>query len=345
VEQASLLVMGAGPYSVATAALARARGIDTVVLGRPMGFWTDNMPQNMCLRSGTDWHLDALGIHTFEAFLEDTGIAADEIDPIPIAIFLEYAGWFQKHTDVAPRPDLVVRLKHDGTLFEAELESGDRVTADAVVAAPGVRHFRQFPAWADRVPANLSAHTCDRIRFDDLRDRRVLIVGGRQSAYEWAALIGEAGAERIDLVHRHPMPKFERVSWQFVDAHVDQTLATRGWWRSLPPSEKDGIARRFWEVGRLTLEWWLTPRLAGERFHRWPETEVVGTELCDEAVAVTLSNGERLVADVIVYATGYQADIGAVPYLADLSDDFRVANGFPVLDEAFQSSLPGLYFP
>ena len=35
----------------------------------------------------------------------------------------------------------------------------------------------------------------------------------------------------------------------------------------------------------------------------------------------------------------------AVPYLADLVGDLRVADGFPVLDDAFQSSLPGLYFP
>jgi FAD-dependent urate hydroxylase len=38
------------------------------------------------------------------------------------------------------------------------------------------------------------------VRFDELAGSRVLIVGGRQSAYEWAALIREHGAERIDIV-------------------------------------------------------------------------------------------------------------------------------------------------
>jgi thioredoxin reductase len=51
---------------------------------------------------------------------------------------------------------------------------------------------------------------------------RVLIVGGRQSAYEWAALIGEAGAERIDVVHRHDEPRFDRVSWAFVEPHIER---------------------------------------------------------------------------------------------------------------------------
>ena len=66
----SLLVVGAGPYGMAVAAQAIERGVDTVVVGHPMGFWTDHMPEGMFLRSGTDWHLDASDIDTFEAFLE-----------------------------------------------------------------------------------------------------------------------------------------------------------------------------------------------------------------------------------------------------------------------------------
>ena len=105
--------------------------------------------------------------------------------------------------------------------------------------------------------AGAGAHTGDLVHFEDLRGARVLIVGGRQSAYEWAALIGKQGAERIDIVHRHDVPLFERVSWKFVDDYVDSMLAVPGWWRRLSHSERERIARQFWEVGRLTLEWWL----------------------------------------------------------------------------------------
>ena len=93
-ESTSLVVIGAGPYGVATAARAMEQGIDTVVVGRPMSFWTDHMPSGMFLRSGVDWHLDASGIHTFEAFVDDAGIAREDLDPIPIHVFLEYAAWF-----------------------------------------------------------------------------------------------------------------------------------------------------------------------------------------------------------------------------------------------------------
>jgi cation diffusion facilitator CzcD-associated flavoprotein CzcO len=108
VESTSLVVIGAGPYGVATAARAMQSGIDTVVFGRPMSFWTDHMPSGMFLRSGIDWHLDATGLHTFEAFVEDTRIAREDLDPIPIRVFLDYAAWFLDEKRVVPRDDLVV---------------------------------------------------------------------------------------------------------------------------------------------------------------------------------------------------------------------------------------------
>jgi hypothetical protein len=175
----------------------------------------------------------------------------------------------------------------------------------------------------------------------------VLIVGGRQSAYEWAALLAEHGAERIDLVHRHDVPRFERVSWRFVDPYVEATMRVRGWWRSLPKAEQDAIARQFWEVGRLTLEYWLTPRLASTAIHRWPGTEVVHAQATAAGgeLGVRLSNGEGLLVDHVVFACGYRADLPRVPYLGGVLDRIQVSDGFPVLDEAFGTSLSGLYLP
>ncbi|MGE5666800.1 MAG: hypothetical protein ACM338_01250 [Betaproteobacteria bacterium] len=81
--ETSLLVVGAGPYALATAAHAQADGIDTVAVGHPMGFWRDNMPAGTFLRSGPGWHLDAAGVHTLEAFLEARRILPAEVVPLP----------------------------------------------------------------------------------------------------------------------------------------------------------------------------------------------------------------------------------------------------------------------
>jgi FAD-dependent urate hydroxylase len=343
----SLLVIGAGPYALSTAALAREHGIHTVTVGRPMGFWRRHMPAGMLLRSGPDWHLDAGAVHTLEAYLEERAIDPADVDPLPIGLFLDYAEWFRQAKGVQVREDLVVDLAKPDDRFEAALESGERIVADAVVAAPGIRYFTNVPAWAGSVPAGRAAHTCDLVRFEDLSGARVLIVGGRQSAYEWAALLVEQGAARIDLVHRHDVPRFERVSWTFVDAYMETTMRVPGWWRGLPKAEQDAITRRFWEVGRLTLEHWLTPRLASPAIHRWPGTEVVrsGPTGAGGDLRVRLSSGDDLRVDQVIFACGYRADLARVPYLAGVLDRVEVADGFPVLDEAFGASLPGLYLP
>jgi FAD-dependent urate hydroxylase len=342
-----LLVIGAGPYALSAAALAREHGIDTMVVGRPMGFWRRHMPAGMLLRSGPDWHLDASGVHTLEAYLEERAIDPADVDPLPLGLFLDYAEWFRQAKGIEVLEDRVVDLAKPGDRFEAVLDGGARIAADAVVAAPGIRHFANVPAWAGSVPAERAAHTCDLVRFGDLSGARVLIVGGRQSAYEWAALLVEHGAARIDLVHRHDVPRFERVSWSFVDPYLESTTRVRGWWRSLSEGEQDAITKRFWEVGRLTLEYWLTPRLASQAIHRWPGTEVVRAEPtgADGELRVRLSSGDDLSVDQVVFASGYRADLARVPYLAGVLDRVKVTDGFPVLDEAFGASLSRLYLP
>jgi FAD-dependent urate hydroxylase len=343
-KQAQLLVIGAGPYALSAAALARERGIHTVVLGQPMGFWRKNMPAGMFLRSGPDWHLDGAAVHTLEAFLEERGIQPGEVDPIPIGVFLDYVSWFQKAKKIEVREEFAHTLAKANGRFEATLESGERIRADAVVAAPGIRHYANVPGWASSLPPGYAAHTCDLVHFDDMAGARVLIIGGRQSAYEWAALIREHGAARIDIIHRHDIPRFERVSWKFVDPHVEQTLRVRGYWRNLPRSEQEAITRRFWEVGRLTLEHWLTPRLDWEGIHRWPGTEVAeAAPRGDGELRVLLSNATQLTIDRVVFASGYRADLTKVPYLAGVRREVKLSNGFPMLDEAFQTSLDGLY--
>ncbi|MGO8886265.1 MAG: FAD-dependent monooxygenase, partial [Streptosporangiaceae bacterium] len=118
-KQTQLLVIGAGPYGLSAAALAQQHGIDTVVLGRPMGFWRQNMPAGMFLRSGPDWHLDGAAVHTLEAFLQERGIQPGEVDPIPVSVFLDYAGWFQQAKKIEVRQELAGTLAKADGRFEA----------------------------------------------------------------------------------------------------------------------------------------------------------------------------------------------------------------------------------
>lgn len=46
-----VVVVGAGPYGLAAAAHLSEKGLNTIVLGRPMQLWREQMPEGMLLRS------------------------------------------------------------------------------------------------------------------------------------------------------------------------------------------------------------------------------------------------------------------------------------------------------
>jgi thioredoxin reductase len=342
-----LLVIGAGPYALSAAAHAKRHGVEPLVVGERMAFWRQNMPEGMLLRSGTDWHLDADEIHTFEAYLGERGIDPDEVSPVPLATFLDYADWFCTQTGLEPRPTFVSSLDQTDGRFLASFDDGRQLTADTVVAAPGIARFPVIPDW---VPGSLSesrlSHTSALVRFDRLRGARVLIVGGRQSAFEWAALLAEAGAKSVDVVHRHDTPSFETAHWGFVDELMDNTVRIPGWFRNLPEAERDAIAQRFWREGRLKLEPWLPPRLPDAVVQARPRSAVAGCAVLPSGeIEAELSGGERLTVDHVVLATGYKPDLTNVGYLRPMLDRIDTTDGFPALDEHFQTSVPGLFMP
>jgi len=344
IENTELLVIGAGPYGLATAAHARRQGIETLVLGEPMSFWRENMPAKMMLRSGPDWHMDVAQKLTMRAFLEERGTKLEEVDPIPISLFLEYADWFRERAGVAVEQDLVEDLVKPNGRFEATLRSGRRVVAGAVVAAPGISRFGVIPDWVERdlSPGSWS-HTCNLVHFEELRGKRVLIVGGRQSAFEWAALLADEGAAEVHVVHRHDPPDFAPADWSFVDPLMELTVGVPGWFRGLPQEEREAVAKRFWAEGRLKLEPWLTPRLTSPAVSRHAHASVEECREEDGEIHVRLSNGEELTVDYIVLATGYKPDMNKVPYLSGVVRRMDLADGFPILDDNFQTSLPGLF--
>jgi thioredoxin reductase len=260
---------------------------------------------------------------------------------------MEYAEWFCAQTGIRPRPTLVSELQKVDRQFLVTFDDGRRLTADTVVAAPGIARFAVIPEW---VPASLPearwSHTSALVQFAHLHGARVLIVGGRQSAFEWAALLAEAGAAAVHVVHRHDSPSFETSHWAFVDELMDHTLRTPGWFRRLSTAERDAIAQRFWAEGRLKLEPWLTPRLPERIVHRRPRTAIATCrELPTGEIDVTLSGGERLVVDHVLLATGYKPDLASIGYLHALLDRVETRDGFPLLDEHFQTSVPGLFMP
>ena len=158
-KQTQLLVIGAGPYALSAAALARERGIDTVVLGQPMGFWRENMPADMFLRSGPDWHLDGAGRHTFQAYLEERAIKPDEIDPIPVSVFLDYADWFRKAKGIEVREEFVGTAGQGGRAVRGTLARRGRHPGGRRGGGPGNPALREPPRLGAGVARRIAPRT------------------------------------------------------------------------------------------------------------------------------------------------------------------------------------------
>ena len=345
-RETNLLIVGAGPVGLAVAAQAAHDGIEHLIVGKPMEFWRRNMPKGMFLRSACDWHLDPLDVHTIEAFLQTQGKTPRDVEPLSLEFYLSYVEWFEKQKDIQSLPVYIQKLERNEH-FVATTFDGDVINAQRVVLAPGFKHFAHTPPdLKAKLPDGRYQHTCEFVDFSEASNKRFLIIGGRQSAFEWAALLLEAGAAAVHISHRHASPAFAVADWSWVNPLVDSIFENPNWFRRLSQSEKDAISHRMWAEGRLKVEPWLESRLKDNRVKVWPQTEVTScTHQEDGQLVVTLTNGEILNVDQIVLATGYKVDVTQLPLLAagNLLDQLETRTGFPVLDDHFETSVPGLF--
>lgn len=342
-----LLIIGAGPFGLALAAEAGRRGIDYLIAGRHMGFWRAHMPSGMYLRSAADWHLDTAGEATIERFFREANVPTAEADPIPVARYLEYVDWFTAEKAISPLEWHVDRVDLDpvGEPFLAIAREGV-IRARTVALAVGFQYFANVPADLVAIlPAGSFVHTCDYVDFGDAAGHHYLVVGGRQSAFEWAALLLEAGAASVTLTHRHSSPVFAVSDWSWTNPIVAAMVENPGWYQDLPDSEREAVRLRMWGEGRLKVEPWLEPRLNDGRFAVHPNTRVVEASQDVDGTRVRLDGGIELTVDRVVLATGYKPDLARVPFMAagNILPRMTLAEGLPVLSTAFETDVPGLF--
>ncbi|MGR8979507.1 MAG: NAD(P)-binding domain-containing protein [Gammaproteobacteria bacterium] len=349
-KETDVLIIGAGPFGLAMAAHCRHLGIDHRIVGRPMEFWQANMPKGLYLRSACGWHLDTRNVDTIDRFLQTQGLTAADVEPLSLRFYLAYARWFQEQKQIETIPRYVRQLDHVDSgknPFRAAMDDGRIIAASNVVIAAGFKYFKQAPqALVERLPAGRFSHTCDLVDFTEFKGKRCLIIGGRQSAFEWAALLNEAGAAAVHVSHRHGSPAFSESDWSWVDPIVDAIVDNPGWYRNLSTEEKEAVNHRFWAEGRLKVEPWLESRVMKETVKLWPNTQVIACDgLPGGDMAIRLDSGEKLTVDHVILATGYKVDMDRLPFLAqgNISSKLTTRGGYPVLNEHLQTNIPGLF--
>lgn len=346
-------VVGAGPYGLAAAATLREKGVDTHVLGEEMGYWK-RMPRGMLLRSPRHASSIAnphgpLGLDAYEA------ASGNRLSsPLPLAGFVRYGEWVQRQ--VVPDLDRrrVLRIERDGSGFRLPITDGDELRATRVVVATGLTSYAYRPSEFSRLPTGVVSHTDELTEPRDLAGKRVLVVGGGQSAIESAALVHEAGG-RVEVLVRTPQVRWLTRSGRmhrsrlrpllYPDQDVgpiglNQIAARPATFRRLPAGVRDPLAAR---CIRPAAADWLVERMAdvpivtGRR--------LTSASLAEAQLRVCLDDGSERMVDHILLGTGYRLDVRAHPLLApSLVEELRTRDGYPRLRAGFESSVPGLHF-
>ena len=348
------VVVGAGPYGLSVAAHLDGRGLRVGVFGKPMGLWRDNMPDGMFLRS--HWwatHLsDPEDQYTFDRFARETN--APITYPIPRSMFIEYGLWFQRRAVPVVDPTFVSSIARDAGGFALTLADGRQVTSAAVVMAIGVAPYAHRPALYDHLPASLLSHSCDHCDFSGFKDKRVVVVGGGQSAIEYAALLHEAGAS-VHVVARRA------IEWRNPDRTDERTTKER----ILAPRASIAPGWDYWCLDRLPYAFYHMPQWTKDRYNLyyssdasdWLRERIIGKVTLHEAQSIlaidakgdmavaTISYGKTVRADHVMLATGYGVDVDKLTMLGpSLRRSIQTRNGTPLLTPWFESTVPGLYF-
>jgi thioredoxin reductase len=361
-DTVDVAIAGAGPYGLSLGAHLRAAGVNFRQFGLVMNLWRNKMPKGMFLKSqGFASNLsDPAGTHTLEAFCAATGRTYVRYGlPVPLDTFVAYGRWFQAELVPDLEQTLVSGITPRDGGFELELENGDTVSARQVVVAAGVEHFPYLPKQFAELPSEVCTHASQHTDLADFSGRRVVVVGGGQSALETAALLHETGAD-VQVAVRKPA-----VAWNArpLDPHRPPLQRLRepeaglgsgygtwfysnhpGLFRRLPQSTRIYRARA--ALGPAGASW-LRGRVEGE-FPVLTGHNVRSARVDGEGIRITLagSGGEREVtADHLIAATGYRPDLGRLRFIGDsLRPAIRTVAKTPAVDKDYQSSVPGLYF-
>jgi FAD-dependent urate hydroxylase len=354
-QQYNVVVVGAGPYGLSAAAHLAAKGLKVGIFGKPLELWQEKMPKGMFLRS--HWWASNLSDpqkkYGLKQFFE---VSEYKICyPMPIQLFIDYGMWFQKHVVPFVDPTYISSIERNSKQFVLTLEDGRVVASSAVVMAVGPRYYQHIPSEFAHLPAELLTHSNDHSNFSCFSGKKVAVIGGGQSALEWAALLNEAGAS-VNVVARRP------IVWAEHHGEANRSLIERlrapdsgiapGWkYRALEvfpyffqrfPLDKK--ARMVRNTHWPTASNWLRDRILGKVvLHEGQMATKIVED--DKGVKLTISDNTRLNLDHVIVATGYQTNVSRVTMLSPcILADIKTRYGSPILNPWFECSVPGLYF-
>jgi cation diffusion facilitator CzcD-associated flavoprotein CzcO len=337
-----VLIIGAGPYGVSVALELHRRAIPFVICGKPFSLWFNHTLAAASLRSD---------IHVSEVYTRDRRLRLDRylddaLPPaeanairrgrIPVTVFRDYLRHVLATLPFPIEPERIASLDVRGGEFVARTQGGRVMFASQVVLACGLEAHQRLPQ-ALKELNGVVAHGWHTHRYEHLRGRRVMIVGSGQSAGE--AVWKLRSDNEVTWVYRRPPVYYAD---PIALPRPLFALAMRGSHVfSLLPAF---VQRR---LRQNLLDSTMTPDL---RHHvQAADVTPVQADVADLGLHL---HGEGVRSgqlgqsfDQVIACTGYRHRLDNLAFLspAILAAARCHADGMPVLDRSFRTTVAGLY--
>jgi thioredoxin reductase len=353
-------IIGCGPYGLSLASYLKSRGVDFTLIGSPMRFWREAMPEGMKLKSEgfASSIADPLKKFTLGDFCREQGLPYQDTNlPVPLERFIAYGEAFQRRYAPDAIEQEVVSLAAAGKGFRLILEDGRIIAAAKVVVAAGIRSFAYMPEVLAALPCDRVSHSADFGDTSALSGRRVVVVGAGASATDVAVSLKKTAGE-LQIVARRPAVRFQDPLGQRTlpqQIRAPMTGLGPGWksvlcvrapllFHAMPESFRVEVVRRYLGPGPA---WHTRSELEGQiPIEAGCDIEEASAQ--DSSVRLKFTQGgerREIEADHVVAATGFRVDIDRLSFLDEsLKQKLARVEGAPALGVHFETSVPGLYF-
>jgi len=352
-------IVGAGPYGLSLAAHLTAAGASFRIFGKPMTSWRENMPKGMMLKSdGFASNLSSPDPDsTLKSWCAAQGVRYhDQLIPVPLTVFIDYAAWFQKRYVPSLEEHQVVSLARSARGFVLTLDTGETLEAANVVLAVGINWFQNVPDALRGLPPEHLSHSFGHRELSRFSGKRVLILGAGASAVNAAVMAQETNVDvglvaRANVIQFHTAPDPDAVSW--LKSVTQPSSGIGPGWRSFLCSNAPRLFRRMPDAFRLRATrrhlgpesgWYMQGKLTAQQYLGH---EIEGARVENgRAMLITRKDGAQheIFADHIIAATGFRPDLRRLGFMdAGLRQQIAHLQHTPRLSDRFETSVPGLY--
>ena len=322
----SVVVCGAGLSGLAIAFGLKRRGVaDVLVIDRATagqeGPWltcarmpTLRSPKHL---AGPDLGIPSLTMRSwYEAVHGEQ--AWQDLQRIGRVDWMDYLVWFRRVTGIAVANDrrlAHIRPDRDGLQLTVDrIGMGEEAIAcRRLVLATGIEGCGgpAIPPELAALPRERWTHSSEAFEPADLCGKRVAVVGGSTSSFDWAVAALDAGAASVTLLVRSAkLPMTEVLAWSNFPGFL-------GHFADLPDAERWRFMRRFFAFKVPPTQDQYDRAVADPRTSIHFDSPCTAITLAAGAIRIVTPNGP-VVADHLLLGTGFTVDVRRRPELASL---------------------------